>query len=554
MGAHAEEGGSMTIGLRAACVALLAVGGARGAEDAWARARANGTIVDDIYVRTRKMVEAWLKYADPKTLLLPDRVPGVLFGKYDGVPLYTPHNSGADNYPFLTITAWLTDRTLFEGRMLEMLRNEVRYTDVGGGRIPGNLRLDTHELGPPSFFGAGEYCKDGMIPVTELLGRGPWYYRMVDMTREFARRAPVKTRWGNLPDTGAELNGDVLQVLARLIPMTGDRELLAWAEQIGDAYVHEILPANSYLPGYRYDFEKKTDTGATHLGDHGNELIVGLILLQAVEAELGLPRARTYAPVIRKMLDRVLESANADGMIYRSIQVKDLKPVNERLTDCWGYVYASMYAFYQVTGEEKYRDATRRVLKNLVNYRDYGWEKNTVDDLADSVEGAIYLVNREPIPEALEWIDEQMKKVIAVQKPDGFLERWYGDGNWNRTLLLYAFMKTQGARLERWAPGVELGAVREGDTLYVTVHSRRPWTGRVAFDFARHRRVLNYRTNYVRLNEWPEWWTVDENRLYTVAGVTGAREEVRLGSELKDGIALKLGAGETARLTVAPMR
>jgi hypothetical protein len=544
----------MMTGLRAAGLALAVAIGGGAAEDRWALARANGAVVDDIFVRTRKMVHAWLKHADPKTLLLPDRLPGVVFGKYDGVPQYTPHNSGADNYPFLTITAWLTDRGLYEGRMVEMLRNEVRYTDVGGGRIPGNLRLDTHELGPPSFFGAGEYCKDGMIPVTELLGRGPWYFRMVDMTREFARRAPVKTRWGNLPDTGAELNGDVLQVLARLIPMTGDRELLAWAEQIGDAYIHEILPANHYLPGYRYDFEKKADTGHTHLGDHGNELMVGLILLQAIEAELGLPRAATYAPVIRRMLDRVLESANADGMIYRTIQVKDLKPVNERLTDCWGYVYASMYAFYQATGDEKYRDATRRVLKNLVNYRDYGWEKHTVDDLADSVEGAIYLVNREPVPEAMAWIDEQMKKVIAVQKPDGFLERWYGDGNWNRTLLLYALMKTQGARLEGWAPGVELGAVRQDDTLYLTVHSRRPWAGRVAFDFARHRRVLNYRVNYVRLNEWPEWWTVDENRLYTVGGLNAGGTEVRLGSELKNGVFLKLGAGETARLTVAPAR
>ena len=542
------------IALRLAC-ALVSLSLALTAVEPWQQARASGQMVDDILQRTRKMVHAWLQYADPKTLLLPDRVPGSLFGKYDGVPLYTPHNSGADNYPFLTITSWLADRELFRTRMMEMLRNEVRYTDVAGGRIPANLRLDTHEVGPPSYFGAGEYTKDGMIPVTELLGRGAWYYRMVDMTEDFMRRAPVKTRWGNLPDTGAELNGDVLQVLARLIPMTGNREFLRWAEQIADAYVEEIIPANNYLPGYRYDFEKKKDTGLTHLGDHGNELIVGLVLLQAVEAELDRPRAKTYAPVIRKMLDQVLASANPDGMIYRTIQVADLKPTNDKLTDCWGYVYASIYAFYQSTGEEKYRDATRRVLKNLPHYSDYGWEKHTMDDLADSIEGAILLVNREPVPEAVAWIDQQMPKLIALQKPDGFLERWYGDGNWNRTLLMYALMKTQGTRLDNWQPGTELGAVRDGDTLYVSVQSKEPWTGRLAFDFARHRRVINYRKNYVRLNEWPEWWTVDENRLYSITGLAGNQTPaIRLGSELKEGIAIELGAGQTVHLTVQPAK
>jgi len=39
----------------------------------------------------------------------------------------------------------------------------------------------------------------------------------------------------------------------------------------------------------------------------------------------------------------------------------------------------------------------------------------------------------------------------------------------------------------------------------------------------------------VRLNEWPEWFTVDENTLYRVVDGAG-RESLRLGSDLKDGI------------------
>ena len=53
-----------------------------------------------------------------------------------------------------------------------------------------------------------------------------------------------------------------------------------------------------------------------------------------------------------------------------------------------------------------------------------------------------------------------LDNVLAYQQPDGAIERWYADGNWNRTALLYAMMKTQGCYLKSWAPGVELGAAQ----------------------------------------------------------------------------------------------
>ena len=62
------------------------------------------------------------------------------------------------------------------------------------------------------------------------------------------------------------------------------------------------------------------------------------------------------------------------------------------------------------------------------------------------------------------------------------------------------------------------------------------------FDYARHRRVLNLDRNYVRLNEFPEWFIVDENTLYRVSGGGDAsREMVRLGSELIEGVTLPSG-------------
>ena len=92
----------------------LPLSGAAATPD-WAQARRNGRIVDDIFRRTNRMMHRWLSFADPKTMLLPDRLPGVLFGKPDPDPLYTPHNSGADNYPFLIITACFTEPGLVNG-------------------------------------------------------------------------------------------------------------------------------------------------------------------------------------------------------------------------------------------------------------------------------------------------------------------------------------------------------------------------------------------------------------------------------------------------------
>ena len=230
--------------------------------------------------------------------------------------------------------------------------------------------------------------------------------------------------------------------------------------------------------------------------------------------------------------------------------VADLAPLDRKLSDNWGYVYASMYAFYQLTGEAKYRDAVRHVLSNLGKYRNYDWENGGMDGIADSIESALYLVAREPRPEALDWIESEIKTLIARQQPDGTIERWYGDGNWNRTLLLYAMMKTQGCYLRDWAPGVELGAARDGGRLYVSVHSARTWNGRVVFDYARHSRVMNFHTDYARLNEWPEWWVADENTLYRVRDADTGKERVLLGSELKNGIDLDVSTGATRRCIV----
>jgi hypothetical protein len=244
------------------------------------------------------------------------------------------------------------------------------------------------------------------------------------------------------------------------------------------------------------------------------------------------------------MLDRILASANGDGLLYNEIDARTLRPLDERLSDNWGYVYGAVYAFYQVTGDVRYRDAVRRVLTALPKYRRYAWEPReglplgSFDGYADAIESAIYLVNREPVTEAFGWIDSEIDVMLAMQRPDGHIEDWYGEGNFNRTLLLYAYMKSLGVRPDVWEPGVGVGATADGGRL--SLHFAMPGSRRIRFDWARHRRSLNFSANYVRLNEFPEWFVVDENTLYRLHGPGGV-EWVRLGSEMIAGLEMTPG-------------
>jgi hypothetical protein len=548
---------AVVVGVSAVSLAAVGRPAAR-ASEGFGRARENGVRSEEMFSRVRRAVNAWLRHADPRTLLLPDYLDDFRARRgMSGGPVYTPHNSGADNFPYLTAGAYLTEPSLYAGRMLEMLRNEVRFTTTSAG-LPGNLDLATGALGPPSIFGGAEWAKDGAVAVSELLGRTPWFYRMADLTAAVMEQAPVASDFGKLPDAGAEVNGDLLQTLVRLATMTADPRYLEWAERIGDAYVKEVLPRNHGLPAYDWDFVKHSGPDRLRLRDHGNEIIVGLVLLTALEHDLGRERAPAYRAAVARMLERVLASANQHGMFYNEIRPSDLQPLDRGISDNWGYVYGAVYTFHMITGEPRYRDAVRRVLANLPNYRGFDWERGRQDGYADAIESTLYLIAREPVPEAVAWIESEMKHLLAYQQPDGMIEGAYPDGNWIRTVLLYALYKTAGASLAGWREGVRLGAERDGAVLRVAVDSTEPWRGKLRLDFARHRRVLNWKRNYVRLNEWPEWYAVDENTLYRVQDRSGretdaqepsGRERILLGSELTAGIDL----AAPALLTIAPL-
>src|SRR5262245_3786041 len=108
-----------SVGLALVAGGSILVNAAKGPAEV---AQQHGRQFEQAVAASQRGLHAWLKAADPRTLLLPDRLDD------PAVRVYTPHNSGADLYPYLILTAHLTDPDLYRERLMDMLRNEVRYT------------------------------------------------------------------------------------------------------------------------------------------------------------------------------------------------------------------------------------------------------------------------------------------------------------------------------------------------------------------------------------------------------------------------------------------
>ena len=144
------------------------------AEDpAFDKALENGKLANEGFVRCQNYVKAWLSHADPNTGLIPKGLRG------DRKDIWNAQDAAADNYPFMVLTAAITDRPLFEGRMLDMLRTETRLTSrIGALPDTYSFSKQTFVTAEPDLgriiFGSSEYIKDGLLPLTEWLGPAPW--------------------------------------------------------------------------------------------------------------------------------------------------------------------------------------------------------------------------------------------------------------------------------------------------------------------------------------------------------------------------------------------
>jgi len=495
-------------------------------DEAFEQAAENGRLANEGFVRCRNFVKGWLQHADPKTLLIPRNLDR-------DKDIWNAEDSAADNYPFMVLTAALTDPSLFQGRMLDMLRAETILTS----RID-NLP-DTYSFSKEDFqyqqpdmariiFGSSEYIKDGLLPLTEWLGPSPWSKRMLNILDDLWKYASVETSYGKIPSRRQEINGEMLQTLSRIYWMTGEKKYLYWAIRLGDYYLLDI----------HHPTKNESDL---RLRDHGCEIVSGLCELYAT-VNFAMPaRKRAYQKPIHEMLDRILQvGRNEHGLFYNSINPKT-DWHDKGLTDTWGYNLNGFYTVYLIDKTEAYRQAVRKVLINLNNYyssRNYKWGGS--DDYADSIESAINLYNREPIAPAAQWMDSEIRVMWNIQKHDGIIEGWHGDGNFARTTIMYCLWKTKGLTISPWRDDVILGAVKDGDALKISISAKRDWKGKIIFDSPRHQTIMNMPLDWPRINQFPEWFTAKTEKSYAVQDLIYNSKKIYTGKQLQQGLTIHL--------------
>ncbi len=643
-------------------------------DNTWQKALQNGRLANEGFIRCRRFIDGWLAHADAKTGLIPRNL-------NRDKDIWNAQDSAADNYPFMVLTAALTDPALYNGRMRQMLETEKKLTS----RI-GNMP-DTYSFSKQGFandepdlnriiFGSSEYIKDGLLPLTERIGRGPWYDRMIAILDDIWKHAPVDTPYGKIVSTNEEINGEMLQTLSRLCWMTGDVKYLDYAIRLGDYYLlgdhhptrpkgpargqwllldlgdkHNIASAKiAWIYGDRrqYAFEVQTSTdkknwtqvfegkssGKTadmrlfpleqsaaryvritgfgnnendwtniaeltlhtpdgekvnienavasghqnpnkpsnaidgdmstrwsvggssstprlRLRDHGCEIVSGLCELYAAIHFARPEKKARYEKPIHDMLDRILEcGVNEHGLFYNWMD-----PVSgahdSRLTDTWGYNLNGFYTVYLIDGNEAYRDAVVKALSNLwphYSKKDYKWGGS--DDYADSVEGAINLYNREPVPSVPRWIDSEIRVMWDIQKPDGVIEGWHGDGNFARTTLMYCLWKTKSLDIKPWREDVIFGAELIGNALAITITAEKPWEGKIQFHSERHKTLMNLPLDWPRINQFPEWFAVREQLNYKITDTDANTARAATGKDLLKGYPITLKPNQTKHLLV----
>ena len=501
----------------------------------------NGKLVNQGFNRCIAYVNAWMKYADTTTGLIPRNIT-------DSKDFWNAWDAAADNYPFMVLTSSILMPEFFKGKALDMLKTERRLTPRIG-KLPDtysfskqgfkNETIDTNQL----IFGAAEYMKDGLIPLTEWLGKSPWSNRMLEILDDLPLLTRVvKNINGNWYGSSAtvEVNGDLLQVLSRMYWFTGKRKYLDWAVEIADNYLNE-----KQLPTRALDHLR--------IRDHGCEIISGLCEAY-IAAYYAMPEKRNqWKPYVHEMLDRILEiGRNEDGLFYDEVNPQNGKILSARLADNFGYTFNAYWFISKIDSTPAYKNAVIKALSSLnQKYRNHNWESGSADGYADAIEGTLNLYNREPIASVREWLDSEIKVMWAMQKPDGMIEGWHGDGNFARTSIMYCLWKTQGIVPLEWDSQLSIGAVQTATGIKIAVSSPVGWKGKLKFDVPRHSTMMHYPADYPRINQYQEWFVVDDNLFYELHNVYRGTVNKIKGRLLTKGLYIEVKAGETVFLEIS---
>jgi len=492
-------------------------------------ARLHARQAQPLLVHARQWLAEQVRHLDPHSGLLTTPPAGTV---------WTTRDTAADVYPFFTWAAYLLAPEVFTNQCRRILQFERTHTCTRG-RLPADF--DTARQSPrpldaaQQMFGASEYVKDGLVAIVELVGRGPWAERMREIEEDCFRFALWDTPQGRLPMDNLEVNGDHLQSLARLFTLTGRRRYLDWAERIANYYFETA----HYRP--------------VQLRDHACEIIGGFALLYAVEKQIASPTAARYEPWVKRMLDDIVDHGlTPEGLMHAVAHTNHPGPLpvadTADLTHNWGYNFVAFLIYADLAGAPAYGRVVERALQALADPRFHnvpwahgGWDRG----LADSMEGAIYLLAARDVPAAQRWLDAQAEVLNARAWP---LDK-YG-ANIVRTALQYAWTRARGTWVRPWRADVAWGATERDGALHVCVRADRPWSGRLLFDSPRYRETLGFHKDYPRINYLPALFVAEPQARYRVQ--IGAQTQEVKGRQLIAGLPLAMQGGETQVVVTRP--
>jgi len=494
----------------------------------------NAILSQEALVRAFRVLKAWEGVRDSETGFVPREI--------TGKPRWKADDNAADLYPYLLLASHYLDQKN-EEMWIDIIKRE---RDVCG-KMPCSFHFKPIKIKEKNLatriFGAAEYAKDGLLAITDRLGRGPWFERMEEIMDVLIDSAYVETKSGKISATDAEVNGDNLQVLTRLYWATRKSKYLEMAERIGDAYFFEVFPRNDYLPTHDWDFNKEAPTDKFFkIRDHGNEIVPGLVELYFLEKTLGrVIKVEQYREPLKKFLDTLLRiGRNDQGIWICKIDTATKTQVNKKYTDNWGYISNAYVTFDLAEGSQQYNLEMQRTMKAVAQIKSYDWEEKRQDGYADTIESMLYLLPWFDIRECHNWVDEEIGILFGKQQESGFVESIYLDGNFIRTALLYGKYKTLGVLPSPWREDLVLGSAFDSEKrwLYLFLNCERDWNGLLKFDSPRHRLIWSLPFQYPRLNSSPEWFVVEPEKKYVIENIDSGKREVRSGQSLIDGYAV----------------
>lgn len=472
----------------------------------------NSILAREAFLRAYRTLKAWEGIRDPETGLVPKAT-------LEEMAFWNSKDVAADLFPFLLLASHYLDRDN-EHLWLFTLEKERSICGVMPCKIffqPARVEIEDISK---VIFGASEYAKDGLLAVTERLGKGPWFIRLEEIAQSLIKASYVPTPSGNICSSNTEVNGEMLQMLTRLYWSTQKEEYLQMAERIGEAYLFEIFPKNNYFPTNDWNFkEEKAVSSCFRLRDHGSEVVPGLVELYVLEKLQNRPNAERYREPLKKFLDLILKvDRTEDGLWYDKVDTNTYEAIRKEVVDTWGYILNAYQMFDLVEGTSVYQDEIQRVMRAVALRKSFPWEGTSHDGYADTIESMLYLLPWFDIPECHYWVDDEIEVMFHMQTPAGFISERYLDGNFIRTTLLYGTYKTMGIVADPWREDVFLGAAYDKDRkeLYIYLSSSRPWEGVLKFDVPRHRTIWKIPFEFPRLNGTPEWFVVEPQKRYSV--------------------------------------